>query len=279
MIDRVSLKKEARKSLKGKYGTPVLAGIILFLVFVLFYGTAFVTGMINTEQTESIPKGFWAYFAMSILITIFIPVYIFAYTKIIIQIKKTGKKASFKDFTDNFNFIGKALGIYWYKLLWIYIWMLAFIPLMIIVMVIVIFVFKDSLTGLGTQNNPGTIAMFIGIFMLVYIPMIVILIYKSIQYSLGLYILAENPDREVIESFNNGKKLTKGYKDQIFIMSLSFIGWYFLSLFTLGIAGFFFAPYYIMSQYNLYEAIRDEKIRISQNASTTDLPSSSNSSN
>ena len=49
------------------------------------------------------------------------------------------------------------------------------------------------------------------------------------------FILAENPGISVRKAMNMSKAMTKGFKWDLFVMDLSFVGWGILSLLTLGI--------------------------------------------
>lgn len=83
-------------------------------------------------------------------------------------------------------------------------------------------------------------------------------IVKSYEYCFIPYILAENPDLEYKEIFEKTKKMTKGEKLEIFILNLSFFGWYFLGslLFIIGVI--FVVPYHKATEAKLYFALKDK---------------------
>lgn len=67
------------------------------------------------------------------------------------------------------------------------------------------------------------------------------------------YILAENPGMDRREAFKISKKMMDGEKWDVFILQLSFIGWYFVSGFTCGLAGIFYVrPYVEATMTELY---------------------------
>lgn len=78
-------------------------------------------------------------------------------------------------------------------------------------------------------------------------------IYKYYQYFFVGYILADNPDMPFNEAINMSKKLTDNYKFNIFLLGLSFIGWYILCFFTLSIGLIFLNPYIEISYATLYK--------------------------
>lgn len=74
--------------------------------------------------------------------------------------------------------------------------------------------------------------LFIGLWsLLLVIPGII----KSYEYRMVPYILAENPGMDRQQAFAISKAMMDGEKMNGFILDLSFIGWYLLSIFTCGI--------------------------------------------
>lgn len=69
-------------------------------------------------------------------------------------------------------------------------------------------------------------------------------IIKVFSYAMVPYILAENPDMKWKDVINASKQMMKGNKWHLFVLYLSFIGWYILGSFTFGILTLFFVmPY------------------------------------
>lgn len=67
--------------------------------------------------------------------------------------------------------------------------------------------------------------------LLLYIPGVV----KAISYSMTPYILADCPNVGAKDALRLSMRLTDGYKMDILVAELSFLGWWMLSLFTFGI--------------------------------------------
>ena len=84
-------------------------------------------------------------------------------------------------------------------------------------------------------------------------------IVKAIAYSMTPYILSD-PDLEDIEAkdaLRVSMKMTDGYKGEIFVMALSFLGWLILSGITFGIVAVFYTgPYMSTSFAGLYEELK-----------------------
>ncbi|MBV1758485.1 MAG: DUF975 family protein [Dethiosulfatibacter sp.] len=80
-------------------------------------------------------------------------------------------------------------------------------------------------------------------------------IIAAIRYSMGYYLMAENPDITFIEAINTSSKIMYGHKMDFFTFFLSFIGWFFLSVITFGLGFLYLIPYYQMSKLNFYRRI------------------------
>lgn len=82
-------------------------------------------------------------------------------------------------------------------------------------------------------------------------------IIKAIAYSMTPYILAERDDVSAQDAIKLSMEMTYGYKMDIFVMGLSFIGWWLLTALTFGILAFFFTgPYMATSFAGLYEELK-----------------------
>ena len=81
-------------------------------------------------------------------------------------------------------------------------------------------------------------------------------IYKSYEYRMIPYLLAENPDMPEQEAFQRSRDMMDGQKWKAFVLDLSFIGWHILGALTLGILEIFYVyPYQLMTNAALYERL------------------------
>ena len=73
-------------------------------------------------------------------------------------------------------------------------------------------------------------------------------IIKYFSYSMAYYILIENPDYTASEALRESKRIMKGQKFRLFVLWLSFIGWFlltaFIGMFTFNLSFIFISPYY-----------------------------------
>ena len=83
-------------------------------------------------------------------------------------------------------------------------------------------------------------------------------IIKSLSYALTPYIVAEQPELSANESIELSMKMMDGHKLDLFILYLSFIGWYLLSILTLCIGMLWVMPYMYTTMAAFYEDVKAE---------------------
>lgn len=87
-------------------------------------------------------------------------------------------------------------------------------------------------------------------------------IVKRYAYSMVPYIIYENPNLSPNEAIKISNKMTKGYKFELFVLNLSFIGWKILSTVTGGVVGLFWAnPYMGLTHAGVYDDLKWKAIQ------------------
>lgn len=81
-------------------------------------------------------------------------------------------------------------------------------------------------------------------------------IIKSYAYRMVPYILADNPNIGANEAIALSNEMTMGHKFDMFVLDLSFIGWYLLGSLALGVGVFFVMPYENATNAELYLVLR-----------------------
>lgn len=105
------------------------------------------------------------------------------------------------------------------------------------------------------------IGLFTALWMLLFIiPGII----KSYAYSMSFYLLFQQPNLTASEAIDESKKATDGYKMDLFILDLSYFGWYFLGLFTFGILWLWVVPKHMTAKTLYFKEIY-EKLYSSKN--------------
>ena len=90
-------------------------------------------------------------------------------------------------------------------------------------------------------------------YLLFIIPGIV----KAYAYSMVPYILADNPNIECDRAIELSIKITDGEKMDMFVLDLSFIGWYLLGSLLFGVGEVFVMPYENATKAELYLSLRE----------------------
>lgn len=87
-------------------------------------------------------------------------------------------------------------------------------------------------------------------------------IIKSYAYSMVPYIIYENPNLTADEAITISRKMTDGYKGELFIFYLSYFGWHMLSAITAGIVGILYVnPYMGVAHAGIYEDLKQKAIQ------------------
>lgn len=115
----------------------------------------------------------------------------------------------------------------------------------------------DAFSGFDDFWSAFKVTFLVGLFTFLWSLLLIIPgIIKSLSYSMSTYILAENKGKSALACINESKAMTDGYKMDLFVLGLSFIGWVFLCCITFGIAGIWVIPYAQATYANAYVALK-----------------------
>ncbi len=121
------------------------------------------------------------------------------------------------------------------------------------------FSFDDAFYGFSDLWTAFKAQFMMGFFIMLWSLLLVIPgIIKGIAYSMTWYILAENKGMPVLEAITRSRKMMDGHKMELFILCLSFIGWYLLVVVTAGIASIWVLPYFHATLANFYLSVKEE---------------------
>lgn len=84
-------------------------------------------------------------------------------------------------------------------------------------------------------------------------------IVKSYSYAMTPYILRDNPELENNAAIEKSMELMQGNKMRLFLLDLSFIGWYILGLLAFGVGMLWAASYNYTAKAAFYEDLISEK--------------------
>ena len=119
---------------------------------------------------------------------------------------------------------------------------------------------KDSFTGFDDFWAAFKVNFFVGLYTFLWSLLFVIPgIVKSFSYSMSMYVLAENKGLSAHQCIEESKKMTEGHKMELFVLGLSFIGWFLLGSITFGIAYIWVLPYINATYVNAYNSLKPVK--------------------
>ncbi|MDQ0148244.1 DUF975 family protein [Eubacterium multiforme] len=113
--------------------------------------------------------------------------------------------------------------------------------------------FDIYLKTLGLNILSG-ICIFIGTLFFV-IPGVII----AIMFSQAYYILSEDKEKSITQCLRESSELIRGYKWDYFVLELSFIGWWIVSILTLGIGSLWVIPYQGITETNFYLELKENQ--------------------
>ncbi len=93
-----------------------------------------------------------------------------------------------------------------------------------------------------------------------YLLFIVPGIVKSYEYRMVPYILADNPAIGAGEAILASRRMTDGHKFKMFVLDLSFFGWYLIGVLCCFVGVIFLQPYVDMTMAELYLELRGEAL-------------------
>ena len=103
---------------------------------------------------------------------------------------------------------------------------------------------QDLFSQFNRFSDGFCLAFFQGLFCFLWSLLLIIPgIIKSYAYAMAPFIMAEHPELTARECLNASTELMEGHKSELFFLELSFIGWGFLNILTLGIGSFWLNPY------------------------------------
>lgn len=84
-------------------------------------------------------------------------------------------------------------------------------------------------------------------------------IIAMISYSMTFYILADDKTISAPDALRRSQQMMHGHKTEYFMLMLSFIGWFFLCLLTMGIGFLWLSSYVTMAQVIFYHRLKGEE--------------------
>lgn len=229
------IRKNAREALRGKWGKAVcitlvfmaLSFIVAFVQRIIGEGSVFYSIIDLAYLVISIPLSFGL---------------VISFMKL-----KRGKDVSYFDFfKDGFSNFGRAWGI------WFHTFIRLLLPIICMILIVILMAVLTSVNLLHPQTLNVTLVIFA---IVLYIATIVYTVSRALLYSLAYNIGYDNPELSSKACVLKSEALMKGNRGNLFLLTLSFIGWAILACFTLGIGFLWLFPYVQVALVCFYERI------------------------
>lgn len=246
------LKAEARESLKGKWGLAIAAtilnAIILWLpnlvagMYKVFHmvrvGMEEEMGLTDdfTELTNSLQMlkmSLGSTMIIWVINIIIVGAFTYGIVRFFINLIRH-KNPQIENLFEGFKVFGKTILVNLVLLVFKFLWSL------LAVIAIVIFTFILAFQAVNSvQPNIGLIITYIILMLAITITLQIFLN----RYALTYYIFNDNNDLDIMAIVNRSVELMQGKKIELFLLYLSFIGWYILGIISLGIGFIWINPY------------------------------------
>lgn len=246
------LKAEARESLKGKWGLAIAAtilnAIILWLpnlvagMYKVFHmvrvGMEEEMGLTDdfTELTNSLQMlkmSLGSTMIIWVINIIIVGAFTYGIVRFFINLIRH-KNPQIENLFEGFKVFGKTILVNLVLLVFKFLWSL------LAVIAIVIFTFILAFQAANSvQPNIGLIITYIILMLAITITLQIFLN----RYALTYYIFNDNNDLDIMAIVNRSVELMQGKKIELFLLYLSFIGWYILGIISLGIGFIWINPY------------------------------------
>ena len=95
----------------------------------------------------------------------------------------------------------------------------------------------------------------LGLYWILIIAGIVAGLIARLRYRLATYFLLDDPARSAREAIRQSKRAMRGWKMELFVLDLSFIGWELLGSATMGILFVWVLPYMNATEANFYDCV------------------------
>ena len=87
-------------------------------------------------------------------------------------------------------------------------------------------------------------------------------IIKSYSYSMSTFIQQDEGDKNWKSCLDKSITMMDGYKMKLFLLDLSFIGWYLLGFLCFGVGVLFVMPYHYQARAEFYEELKGTKTAV-----------------
>ena len=274
--NRPEAKALAKQAMRTTYPHPMLVTLVYLLLtsvltslvsslvtdpFTTFYYYVWdgVYGVEDLIRVLLTPRNVASFLVIQLLITVYQWIMSFGYTSYVLRMARN-EQPNYWNLLDGFRTIGRAFLVYLLIYIFTTLWSLLFLVPAFIVMLV---------SALG-----GPMLMFLALLLVIAAAILSVIV--TYRYRLAVYFLLDNPDMGALAAITESKRAMVGWKGELFIQDLSFLGWWLLlslasllafslgSIFGLGVGGLlsflavkiaslWFSPYIWGTEANFYD--------------------------
>ena len=115
---------------------------------------------------------------------------------------------------------------------------------------------EDLFKGISVFGKAFITTMFMAFFVILWTLLLIVPgAIAAISYSMTFFILIDNPEIYGKDAIKKSKELMRGNKYKFFCLLLRFLGWFLLSILSLGIGFLWLIPYFKVSHAKFYESL------------------------
>lgn len=224
--DRVQVKLAAKAALRGGDPKPWLVTLVYYLLAV-FVGNALVFAASLPRSVFVLSAGhgghrgsYGGFFSftvlfVNVLVVLLVTVLDVGYHYYSMNLWR-GRRTEVKDLFYGFHMAGKAIALSLLIALFTFLWSLACLPVFLPLALLSRFFYHSEL-------------LFVLFTLLSYLGFFALLMNRTLRYSLAFYVLLDHPDRSARDCLNESKLLMTGRCRSLFVLLLSFSGWFLLA--------------------------------------------------
>ena len=255
-FNRKKYKEFALMQLRGRWKVAVFGTLISIILLTVFSFTQKQTSNINFyelmnysyDQLLTYLQNSPAYSVpgtvLSIIETIIGYVVEIVLVSFFLIFSRSPDPVFMKNYFEGYNKWARGILCGLWRLLWTTLWALIAIPVGILYLLIITISGIDATSGITTT-------LFFVVLIIGLIPMFI----KTIEYSFAFFFVSEFPELGIRKALRHSITITKGHRWDIFVLDLSFIGWFLLGCLSIGVAFLWILPYYYMTLVNTYHAL------------------------
>ena len=223
--NRPEAKALAKQAMRTTYPHPMLVTLVYLLLtsvltslvsslvtdpFTTFYYYVWdgVYGVEDLIRVLLTPRNVASFLVIQLLITVYQWIMSFGYTSYVLRMARN-EQPNYWNLLDGFRTIGRAFLVYLLIYIFTTLWSLLFLVPAFIVMLV---------SALG-----GPMLMFLALLLVIAAAILSVIV--TYRYRLAVYFLLDNPEMGALAAITESKRAMMGWKGELFIQDLSFLGW------------------------------------------------------